>query len=118
MTGGWKKEYGVNYRKKNPKQILYSSARARAKKKNIPFDITKDDFEIPEYCPILGIKLEINFGTQGGWFCSPSLDRIIPSLGYVKGNVRVISLLANNMKSNANNEQLLKFAEWIKENVK
>lgn len=115
--GGWKYEYGVRYRQKHPEQVLYSSARERAKKKKIPFNITREDIVIPEYCPILDVKLKIKVGSHGGGPFSPSLDRIVPELGYVKGNVRVISLLANNMKSNANNEQLLQFAKWIQENI-
>ena len=37
---------------------------------------------------------------------SPSLDRIIPSLGYVKGNIRVISFRANTLKNNATLSEL------------
>ena len=39
---------------------------------------------------------------------SPSLDRIVSSLGYVKGNIRVISYKANRVKSNATLEELRK----------
>ncbi len=37
---------------------------------------------------------------------SPSLDKIIPKLGYVKGNVWVVSNKANRIKSNATIEEL------------
>lgn len=36
----------------------------------------------------------------------PSLDRVVPSLGYVKGNVRVISFRANRIKSDATADEL------------
>lgn len=36
----------------------------------------------------------------------PSLDKIIPKLGYVKGNVWVVSNKANRIKSNATIEEL------------
>jgi len=37
---------------------------------------------------------------------SPSLDRINPALGYVKGNVWVISFKANAIKQNATVQEL------------
>jgi hypothetical protein len=41
------------------------------------------------------------------------LDKIVPELGYVKGNVQVISTLANTMKNQASIEQLLTFAHSV-----
>lgn len=111
-------EYHRSYRERNPEQMVLSAARNRARKKDIPFDITVDDIVLPDVCPILGIPLNKHYGKQGGSIDSPSIDRIIPELGYVKGNIQIISALANNMKSNATPKHLLMFAKWIKENVK
>lgn len=108
-------EYHKGYRERNHEQCLLSAARNRARKKSIPFDITVKDIIIPLHCPILGIPLTRNMGSHGGCSSSASLDKIKPELGYVKGNVQVISLLANNMKSSANEEQLKQFAKWIME---
>lgn len=44
---------------------------------------------------------------------SPSVDRINPHLGYVPGNVQVISYKANSMKRNCTMEELLMFAETV-----
>jgi hypothetical protein len=44
---------------------------------------------------------------------SPSLDRIKPELGYVPGNIQVISARANVMKNDATPEELLAFANWV-----
>jgi hypothetical protein len=52
-------------------------------------------------CPVLGIAINANHGRQGYFPDSPSLDRIVPSRGYTKGNVRVISQRANQLKSDA-----------------
>ena len=108
-------EYYRNYRERKHEQCLLASARNRARKKSIPFDITVEDILIPTHCPILGIQLTRNLGTHGGTISSASLDKINPELGYVKGNVQVISALANNMKSNADVEQLKNFAKWVQE---
>jgi hypothetical protein len=83
----------------------------RAKSENLPFNLTKEDISIPEICPVLGIRLVRAEGrlTQN----SPSLDRIIPALGYVKGNVWVISMKANTMKNSATIEELQQFARWV-----
>lgn len=99
------------YRKKQPKKRLLRGAKDRAKKKGIPCEITIDDIVIPEYCPILGCKLEVLSGPN-----SPSLDRINPALGYIKGNIQVISCKANVMKNDATEDELRKFAEWVKNN--
>lgn len=87
-------------------------AKARCKKNGLEFEITYEDITIPDICPILEIPLKCHHGSSGGKSDSPSLDRINNSKGYVKGNVRVISLLANVMKSSADDEQLVKFAQW------
>jgi hypothetical protein len=68
------------------------------------------DIVIPEYCPLLGIKIETRKAGKGAQDCSPSLDRIDNTKGYEKENVWVISWLANRMKNTASNEQLLTFA--------
>ena len=82
-----------------------------------PAGISKEDIKVPIFCPILDIKLEFHFGQgAGGKPSSPSLDRIDNTKGYIKGNVQVISHLANQMKSTATKEQLVKFADWIKSN--
>ena len=80
------------------RQMLYN-AKQRAKKANLPFNITIDDLTIPEKCPVLGIDIVIGSGQPVDG--SPSLDKIIPSLGYVKGNVEVISWRANALKRDA-----------------
>ena len=65
----------------------------------------------PKFCPVFGFKLKTNDGRQEKDSCS--WDRINPELGYVVGNMQVISSLANSMKQNATPEELLKFANWV-----
>ena len=95
-------------------RILVNSARRRAKRDGLPFDLTHEDITIPERCPALGIPLAPSTaGRQGGDDASPSLDRLVPELGYVPGNVRVISRRANSIKQNAAPDELLAVAAWM-----
>lgn len=101
------------YAKLDPRAKLIYPARKRAKSKGMECTITVDDFVIPEYCPLLGIKIESAKGQGNTLPCSPSLDRIDPTKGYIPGNVRVISYKANTMKNDATAAELFAFAENI-----
>lgn len=84
--------------------IMVHHAKKRAAERGLPFDITFEDLSIPERCPLLDIPITFGKGkTHAG---SPSLDRIDPSLGYVRGNVWVISYRANAIKHDANADEL------------
>jgi hypothetical protein len=87
----------AEYKKNHPERILLRAAKSRAKKNKLEFNIDEFDIIIPEFCPILKIKLEIATG-RGPKNHSPSLDRINNNLGYIKGNVRVISFRANSLR--------------------
>lgn len=96
-------------------RYVLARVKARAKRDNIPFNIDVSDIETPEYCSVLGIKLAYNFGNGSGFHSdSPSVDKIIPKLGYVKGNVRVISARANLLKNDATIEELELVLEDLK----
>jgi hypothetical protein len=85
-----------------PERAMFHAAKNRAKKRGLPFNIDKSDIVIPDVCPVLGIPLASR-GALSMW--SPSLDRIEPALGYVKGNVRVISHRANMLLLNSTLEE-------------
>ena len=87
-----------------------SRARARAQKYDLPFSLTAEDIVIPTHCPVLGIPLSHGGGRMTD--ASPSLDKVIPALGYVPGNVVVISNLANRIKTNATPWQLMQVAQY------
>lgn len=80
-----------------------------AKRRNIEFSIKYTDFELPELCPILGIKLEYGVGHDGNAPQHATLDRIDNTKGYVPGNVMIVSRLANAMKNEASFNQLQTF---------
>jgi len=99
---------------KNPLKTILCNIKTRAKMNNIPFNLTEDDLYLPKYCPVLGIEI-IPFDNSDH---SPSVDRFIPELGYVRDNCRVISKRANHIKSNATFEEIEKLYNWMKINKK
>lgn len=88
----------------DPEQRVFWGLRLKCRRKGIPFSITKDHMKTPETCPVLGIKLER--GNDGFLANSPSVDKIIPALGYVPGNVCVISMRANTIKGDGSLQEL------------
>ena len=96
----------------DPALFMWKQAKHRAKYdySGMDFSIEVGDIILPEVCPYLGvgfIPLDKDYGY--------SLDRIDSSKGYVKGNIQVISRLANLMKNNATKEQLIAFAKGVLE---
>lgn len=76
------------------------------------FDIDVVDIIIPPSCPIFGWELT-NISGKGRVKTNASIDRIEPEKGYVKGNIMVMSDLANRMKQNATKAELITFALGI-----
>ena len=97
---------GREYYRRKPENRMLNRARARAKKQGLSFTLDEKDILIPTHCPLLGIELYIAEGRKAVKDNSASLDRIDSSLGYIKGNVWVISHKANTMKSNATLEEM------------
>jgi hypothetical protein len=104
------------------KKMLYA-ARHHAKEKGVPCTLTVEDIVIPTRCPVLGLELKPQVGL-GRPNCrelsnSPSIDRVEGHLGYVPGNIEVISTRANHIKSNGTLEEfqaLLRYAQECQEN--
>ena len=97
------------FKQREPISHLITQARARAKKRGLPCTITKEDLVVPERCPTLRILLN-----QGDLQSAYSLDRVRPSLGYVPGNVRVISFRANSIKRDATPEEIQGVADYAR----
>ncbi len=113
IASGYFEKKRLLVKKKHRAKLIVDSKRWECTRKNIKFNLAVEDIvPLPTHCPILGIK--INYFNKVISDNSPSLDRIIPSKGYVKGNVRVISALANRIKSNGTIEQLEKVLRYMK----
>lgn len=104
----WQTNRMATYR---PQHLLNATKRS-ARSKGIEHTITLDDIVIPDKCPYLGVELTHVMGS-GRVHTNSSIDRIDNSKGYIKGNIHVISVLANTMKNSATNEQLITFAKRV-----
>lgn len=96
-----------------PEWKMRQRAKRRAFEKDMDFDLELSDIIIPDICPIMGININTNSGKSGAYKNSPSLDRIDNNKGYIKGNIQVVSQLANSMKGAASVEELQMFADWV-----
>ena len=93
----WQRQY--NHDPKTWAKRACYQMRHKARKAGIEFDMTPADLQVPTTCPFP--LLPFDFGPKNGKPRpqSPSVDRIKPDRGYIRGNVRVISLRANVAKS-------------------
>lgn len=104
-------EQGKKQRLENPAHVLWKAAKSRAKKDGVEFDLSPSDVIIPQICPALGVRILVGRGV--GNPNAPSIDRIRPDGGYVKGNICVISLRANAIKRDATAAELRLIADYI-----
>lgn len=104
-----------------PEFFMASSAKMRAKKYRVPFNITAQDIRdiwpLDNLCPIIKMPFslfEIDKKGSKRNPMAPSLDRLTPSLGYVVGNIAVISTRANISKSDITDPEIFRrMAQWI-----
>jgi hypothetical protein len=95
-----------------------SKIKNRAKTFGIPFDL---DYEYlisiaTDECPVFKTPFlweisGLGHGKQHDG--TPQLDRIIPELGYVRGNVAFLSGRANKMKDGGTMQEHYAIADWI-----
>jgi hypothetical protein len=90
---GHLKRRGETRRLNERARCLVAAARARARRSGVPF--TLEDTDIVRIqgvidrgaCELSGVPFRLDGGRTPD---SPSLDRIVPALGYAPGNVRVV----------------------------
>jgi len=105
-------------------QQSFDSMKSRTKKYNLPImNIDKAYLKLiypkDNICPLLRIKLQRGRGIGGILPSSPTVDRLIPKLGYVRGNMMIISYKANRIKSNLTiDEMQLLLFNWKKGEVR
>lgn len=93
---------------------IVTGSKKRAREYKIPHTITADYVRniITDTCPVFGVKFNfLGFYNNEN---SPSIDRLDPKLGYVQGNVAIISRKANVIKNAYRSEDILKVGKWLK----
>jgi len=101
--------YNVNLKR------LLQHLKQSAKRRGLDFDLTElylENLSFPLTCPILHVPLEYGLRTYSEF--KPSVDRIDSDLGYVQGNIQILSIKANRSKNNLNEAELKKFALYYK----
>ncbi len=95
-----------------------NNAKHRAIREGVPFTLTLQDLidVATDECPIL--KTPFVWGVSGLGKGntrpdSPTLDRILPELGYISGNVAFLSYRANRIKDNGTMQEHYDIADWI-----
>lgn len=96
------KQARKTWAERHPQSAILAKVRSRARHAGIPFALSKEHIIIPEICPVLGIPLVLGGRTDG----SISVDRRDNKKGYVPGNVFIISMRANRIKSDSTVEDL------------
>ena len=104
----------AKHRRESPFKLRCSKARSRSQFLRVPFDLT------PEYlqkiwtgvCPAFNIKLDLQ--TDRTQEHAAELDRLVPSLGYVQGNVAWLSRKANRIKNNVSLDELESLVKWMR----
>ena len=105
------------YREANRAIGLVNRAKRRAKSKGVPCDLTTADIRPAieaGICELTGIPFYTGQGPRR--WNTPSIDRIIPSEGYVRGNVRVVLWCANAMLGEWGIVKVLEIADALRAN--
>lgn len=100
-----------NYTRHSTVYKLWYRAKRRAKERGQEFAIQMEDIQVPELCPVFGVPFEENT------VYAASLDRIDSNLGYVKGNIQVLSARANTLKNDATADELEKLLAFMRKSV-
>lgn len=107
------RERRANNWKYAPSVAMLNNSKQRAKNSNLEHNLLLEDIVIPDYCPVLGIKLET--GDRKNHYNAPSIDRVDNSKGYTKDNIIIMSTKANMLKKDATLDELIMIGKWATE---
>lgn len=98
-----------------PWQTLIHSAKARAAKQGLPFDLT-DEWGANTWtgvCALTKLPFMLGIRRPVSRTFAPSIDKIIPSLGYVRGNCRFVLWAVNAFKYDGTDDDMYRVAEAL-----
>ncbi len=98
-----------------PWRFLLHSAKDRARKKNLPFDLT-DAWASERWtgsCELTGVPFQLGQRRPGPKFYSPSIDKIKAELGYIQSNCRFVLWAINSFKHDGTNENMYAVASAL-----
>jgi len=117
-----KANFGV-WVSENPLRYRLNLARDRARRKKLEFNIDLrylEDLLLKQdgKCPYTNVTLTHteNRLCRGGGVETISIDRVDSDLGYVKGNIELVSSLVNTMKTDLTKEDFLRIVTLIYDN--
>ena len=117
-----KQKYSGDYALCKILQMRFLAAKDRAKKKNLPFDISKEYLkELWDKqngkCAISGIDMTFE-QCNGRTSTNVSIDQINPNEGYTVGNIQLVCMAINQIKSDLKMDEVYMFCKCILENRK
>lgn len=89
----------------------FRTKKANAKTIGWEWTVEFGDLTWPTHCPILGIELD--YFAEACQENSPSFDQRVAGLGYVKGNVDIMSWRANRIKNNGTAAEHRLIADYL-----
>lgn len=116
-------KFSRRYKNISPVSYYIRSSKRRSKNNKFKFNLKEKYLEklfIKQggKCKVTNIPIELHgcYTKKGTLATTASLDRIDNSKGYIKGNVRFVSLGVNYMKNRRSDEELFELLSLIKEN--
>lgn len=105
-----------SHKRQSPFKLKTTRARSRSQNLKVPFDLTPEYLESiwTGICPVFGVPISITEKDRSDEFAA-ELDRFIPALGYVQGNVMFLSRRANRLKNNVTTKELRQLITWMEE---
>jgi hypothetical protein len=105
-------ENGKRNRLKDPIGNRLTRIKHRSKKNNLDFNLDRSDFPEFPVCPIFNTDLTYN-PDEKDIYKKASVDRIDPTKGYTKDNIKIISYKANMLKNDSSIEVLQRLLDYM-----